>query len=180
MTRSPILGLNKFTTNPYCEEISHKRRWCWEGNRSPSFPSAHTLLPQAWHHHPTGTLLLMCTHSMRIKPWKCNKIMFGTCKVDTGKPQGTGLWGSAPVMCTMPQTSDQKSVAIQISSAESALTRFITLQGNPSVCCLVCMAHIQNIYHIYHMCTEKAICATHLKHLPHSTGSCLAESDHQN
>lgn len=85
------------------------RRWCWEGNRSASFPSVHILLPQAWHHCPTGTLLLMYTHRMRIEPWEYNKIIFGTCKVATGKSQGTGLWGSAPVMCKMPL----KSVGIQ-------------------------------------------------------------------
>lgn len=89
------------------------RRWCWEGSTSPSFPSAHILLPQAWHHCPTGTLRLMCTHRMRIKPWEQNKIMFGTFKVHTGKPQVIGLWGSAPGMYKMPQTTDQKSVGIQ-------------------------------------------------------------------
>lgn len=127
-------------------------RWCWAGNRSPNFPSAHILLPQEWHLCPTGTLLLMCTHRVRTKPWEYNKIMFGTCKVDTGKPQGTGLWGSAPAMCRMLQTTDQKSVGIQrflvLSLHWTSASPYRGILQSASRC-------VWHMYRIYIICAQK-------------------------
>lgn len=99
--------------------------------------------------------------------------MFGTCKVDTGKLEGSGLWEQ-----NAPDHWPEVSGNSEISSAEPALRKCHHLTEES-------FSLLAGMYGTYteHVCVQKR--QSHLELLTCNTGAifhsfCLAKSDHQN